>query len=167
MLFSGMNRTLAGRARAALLVLSAAAVLAACKHNMTTTANTKGLWIANGPNVVEFVPSQMTGGVQNVMPKHSILSGAFGAPQGVTFDAMGNLWVMDPEANVNGTPTPALLKFTSAQLSALGMSNMPEPTAWAASAIWNNAASARNDTANAITGALSGACRSRKIPISR
>jgi len=129
MLFSGMNRTLSGRTRAALLVLCTAAVLAACKHHTNATANNKGLWIANGPNVVEFVPSQMTGGVQNVMPKRNILSGAFGAPQGVTFDAMGNLWVMDPEANVNGKPTPALLKFTSAQLSALGMSNMPEPTA--------------------------------------
>lgn len=129
MFFSGNNRNRPGRTRAALLVLATAAVLAACKHHTNTTADTKGLWIANGPNVVEFVPSQLTGGVQNVAPKHSILSGAFGAPQGVTFDSMGNLWVMDPQANVNGAMTPALLKFTSAQLSALAMSNMPEPTA--------------------------------------
>src|SRR6185312_16741346 len=109
MLFSGMNRTPAGRARAALLVLSAAAVLAACKHNMTTTATTKGLWIANGPNVVEFVPNQLKGGVQNVAPQRNISSAALGAPQGVTFDSAGNLWVMDPEANINGKATPALL----------------------------------------------------------
>ena len=129
MFFSGNHRIRPGRVRAALLVLATAAVLAACKHHTNATADTKGLWIANGPNVVEFVPTQLTGGVQNVAPKHSILSGAFGAPQGVTFDSMGNLWVMDPQANVNGAPTAALLKFTSGQLSALGMSNMPEPTA--------------------------------------
>ena len=128
MLFSGMNRTLAGRARAALLVLSAAAVLAACKHHMTT-ADTKGLWIANGNNVVEFVPSQITGGVQNVAPHRTISSGALGTPQGVTFDSTGNLWVMDPGAMINGQATPALLKFSSGQLAALGMTNGPEPAA--------------------------------------
>jgi len=129
MFFSGINRNHPGRVQAALLVLCATASLTACKHNMNATADNKGLWIANGPNVVEFVPSQNKGGVQNVAPKHSILSAAFGAPQGVTFDSMGNLWVLDPQANVNGAMTPALLKFTSAQLTALGMSNSPEPTA--------------------------------------
>src|SRR5690349_11832064 len=109
MLFSGMNRTLSGRARAALLVLCTVAVLAACKHKMNATPDTKGLWIANGNNVVEFVPSQLSGGVQNVAPHRNISSAALGAPQGVTFDASGNLWVMDPEANVNGAATPALL----------------------------------------------------------
>jgi len=129
MLFSGMNRSLSGRARAALLVLCTAAVLAACKHKTTATPDTKGLWIANGPNVVEFVPNQLKGGVQNVAPQRNISSAALGAPQGVTFDSAGNLWVMDPEANVNGAATPALVKFSAAQLAALAMSNAPEPTA--------------------------------------
>lgn len=128
MLLSGLNCFRSGRVRAALLVLGAAAVLAACKHHMTT-ADTKGLWIANGNNVVEFVPSQIIGGVQNVAPHRTISSGALGTPQGVTFDSMGNLWVMDPGAMVNGQATPALLKFSSAQLTALGMTNGPEPAA--------------------------------------
>ena len=58
MLFSGLNRTRPRGIRAALLVLCAVAALAACKHKMNGTAATKGLWIANGNNVVEFVPSQ-------------------------------------------------------------------------------------------------------------
>ena len=129
MFFSGMSPTPSGRARAALLVLCAAAVLAACKHKMTATPATKGLWIANGNNVVEFVPSQIIGGVQNVKPHRNISSGSLGTPQGVTFDSAGNLWVLDPGAMINGTATPALLKFRSGQLAALGMSNSPDPTA--------------------------------------
>src|SRR5262249_11317271 len=105
------------------------AVLAACKHKMTATPDTKGLWIANGNNVVEFVPSQIIGGVQNVAPHRNISSGSLGTPQGVTFDASGNLWVLDPGAMINGTATPALLKFSAGQLAALGMSNSPDPTA--------------------------------------
>jgi hypothetical protein len=128
MLLSGLRHLASGRVRAALLVLGTAAVLAACKHHMTTAA-TKGLWIANGNNVVEFVPSQLVGGVQNVKPQRNITSGALGTPQGVTFDSAGNLWVMDPGAMVNGQATPALLKFSSGQLAALGMTNMPEPVA--------------------------------------
>jgi hypothetical protein len=128
MLLSGLKRCRSGRIGAALLVLGAAAVLAACKHNMKT-ADTKGLWIANGNDVVEFVPGQLMGGVQNVAPHRTISSGALGTPQGVTFDSAGNLWVMDPGAMVNGQATPALLKFSSAQLAALGMTNGPEPAA--------------------------------------
>jgi hypothetical protein len=128
MLFSGLKRFRSGRARAALLVLGTAVVLAACKHNMKT-ADTKGLWIANGNDVVEFIPAQIIGGVQNVMPHRTISSGALGTPQGVTFDAAGNLWVMDPGAMINGQATPALLKFSSGQLAALGMTNGPEPAA--------------------------------------
>jgi len=128
MLLSGLKCFRSGQVRTALLVLGAAVALAACKHNMKT-ADTKGLWIANGNNVVEFVPNQLTGGVQNVAPRRTISSGALGTPQGVTFDAAGNLWVMDPGAMVNGQATPALLKFSSAQLAALGMTNGPEPAA--------------------------------------
>ena len=48
----------------------------------------------------------------------------------MTFDSAGNLWVMDPLATVNGTPmTPALVKFSAAQLAALGTTDNPEPEA--------------------------------------
>lgn len=112
---------------AAALVLGAAALLAACKHSNNTI--TKGLWIANGTNVVEFVPSQLTGGVQDVAPHLMNGSGSFGAPQGVTFDSKGNLWVMDPQAMIAGKQTPALLEFSAAELSALAKTNSPDPVA--------------------------------------
>ncbi len=133
MLFSG-NTGSPGHARAALFALCAAAALTACKHN---TSINKGLWIANGTNVVEFVPSQLTMGVYTAAPHRNISVATFGAPQGVTFDAMGNLWVMDPQANVGGKMTPALVKFSSTQLKALGTTNMPDPVAIITSADLN------------------------------
>jgi hypothetical protein len=91
---------------------------------------TKGLWIANGANVLEYVPSQLTvAGASAAVPHLMNNSGSFGAPQGVTFDAKGNLWVMDPGAKVNGAATPALLEFSPAQLAALGTTAAPDPIA--------------------------------------
>ena len=91
---------------------------------------TRGLWIANGTNVLEYVPSQlMVAGSSAAVPHLANNSGAFGAPQGVTFDAKGNLWVMDPEAMVNGQKTPALLEFSATQLAALGTTAAPAPVA--------------------------------------
>jgi hypothetical protein len=112
--------------------------LSACGNgNSGTTApattapmvNTKGLWIANGTNVLEYVPSQLAGGTSAALPHRTISSAAFGSPQGVTFDAHGNLWVMDPAGMVNGFPTPALFEFSAAQLAALAANPKPEPIA--------------------------------------
>jgi len=69
------------------------------KAPAATTApavNSKGLWIANGTNVLEYVPSQLAGGTSAAPPHLVNSSPVFGAPQGVTFDAHGNLRVMDP-----------------------------------------------------------------------
>jgi sugar lactone lactonase YvrE len=115
------------RGQAALGVVGvAAAVLAACNMN---TAPTKGLWIANGTNVLEYTPKQLGGGTSAAVSHLNISSGAFGAPQGVTFDSKGNLWVMDPEAMVNGAATPALLEFSAMQLAKLATDNAPDPVA--------------------------------------
>jgi sugar lactone lactonase YvrE len=96
----------------------------------TTTAPAldKALWVANGTNVVEFIPSQLTAGNTDPAPHLSINSSVFGAPQGVTFDAMGNLWVIDGgTVAAGGTMPPALFEFTVAQLNALGTNNTPMP----------------------------------------
>jgi len=88
----------------------------------------KALWVANGTNVVESIPSQLTGGSSDPAPHLSINSSVFGAPQGVTFDAMGNLWVIDGgTVAAGGTMPPALFEFTAAQLNALGTNNAPMP----------------------------------------
>jgi hypothetical protein len=110
-----------------MLALGAGVMLAACKHNSNTTV-TKGLWVANGTDVLEYIPSQFTGGVVNMAPHLVNQSGTLGAPQGVTFDSAGNLWVMDPQATVNGKAnTPALVKFSAAQLAALATTPKPDP----------------------------------------
>lgn len=118
-----------------------AGLVAACgggggNTNTATNANTpaptttKGLWIANGTNVLEYTPGQLISGVSTAAPHLTNASGALGAPQGVTFDAAGNLWVMDPAATVNGVAnTPALLEFSAAQLAALGTNIAPTPVA--------------------------------------
>jgi hypothetical protein len=102
-------------------------LLSACKHNTTGVMDSKGLWIANGKNVIEYIPSQLVSGVNATVPHLAINSAAFGTPQGVTFDAAGNLWVMDPGGVVNGAATPALFEFSAAQLAALAMNSAPTP----------------------------------------
>jgi sugar lactone lactonase YvrE len=116
----------AGRA-AVLATGIAAAVLAAC--NGMGTVGSKGLWIANGTTVLEYIPKQLGTGTSAAAAHLTISSGSFGAPQGVTFDSKGNLWVMDPQAMVNGAETPALLEFSPMQLAKLATDNAPDPVA--------------------------------------
>jgi sugar lactone lactonase YvrE len=124
-----------------------AGLVAACGgggHTNTTTTMTttppppptitKALWIANGTapaaNILEYLPSQLTGGVSTANPHLMNESKSLGAPQGVTFDSKGNMWVMDPAATVNGVAnTPALLEFSAAQVAALGTNAAPTPIA--------------------------------------
>jgi hypothetical protein len=125
------------------------ALLAACgggggslsmsEKNSTVTApvNTKGLWIANGTNVLEYIPNQLGGGTAASVPHLTLASAVFGAPQGVTFDGNGNFWVMDPQGMVNGAPTPALFEFSAAQIAALGTTPAPEPVATITSSALN------------------------------
>ena len=55
-----------------------------------TTTNV-ALWVANGTNVLEILPTQS--GVSDPAPH--ITLGRFGGAQGVQFDANGDLWVID------------------------------------------------------------------------
>jgi hypothetical protein len=57
----------------------------------TTAVLNQGLWVANGTNVLEFVPSQLTGATSAAVPRVMNNSSVFGAPQGVTFDSAGDL----------------------------------------------------------------------------
>ncbi len=106
-------------------------LLAACNFPGKDGANvgSKGLWVANGTNVVEYNPGQLSGGTSATAPHVSINSAVFGTPQGVAFDPNGNLWVLDPAGMVNGAATPALFEFSAAQLAALTTDNAPEPVA--------------------------------------
>lgn len=115
----------------------AASLLASCGGSNGGTGDTDGLWVANGTNVVEFTPSQLSGGTSSSPPQVVNNSGSFGMPQGVTFDAMGDLWVMDPGANVSGNMAPALLEFNAAQVAALGSMSTPTPIATITSSALN------------------------------
>lgn len=117
---------LSARSRMTITAAVVAGVIAACGGSNT---NNQGLWVANGTNVLEYTPTQLMGASGATAPHVTINSGAMGAPQGVTFDKMGNLYVMDPNAMVNGTTEAAILKFTPAQLTALKTNNKPDPAA--------------------------------------
>ena len=75
--------------------------------------------------MVEFLSSQLIPGVSDPAP-HIALNSAtgFGAPQGVQFDANGNLWVLD--GGNGSTVGPALDEFSAAQLAA--HVTIPNPT---------------------------------------
>src|SRR5689334_6211589 len=119
MICPGKRRASNGKFVSAAYVIAMCTVLTACKHNNGVMDN-KGLWIANGTDVLEYIPGQLTAGTAATAPHLILKSAAFGSPQGVTFDSAGNLWVMDPAGVVNGNTTPALFKFSAAQLAALG-----------------------------------------------
>jgi len=93
-----------------------------------TPTITKALWVANGTNVLEYLPSQLSSTTASMVPHLVNNSGAFGAPQGVTFDAAGDLWVIDGgTVAAGGTVAPALYEFTPEQLANLSKVNNPTP----------------------------------------
>jgi len=86
------------------------------------------LWVANGTNVVEFLPSQLTNGTIDPAPHLAINSASFASPQGVVFDGYGDLWVIDGGTVASGgTVAPALYEFTVKQLSQLSTNAAPTP----------------------------------------
>ncbi|WP_168788013.1 hypothetical protein [Paraburkholderia aromaticivorans] len=151
----GRHASFSTRTRLLCVSLLAAGLVAACGGGgggtTGTTATTatppapvlsQGLWVANGTNVLEFIPSQLSGGSSGAVPHLMNNSSVFGAPQGVTFAAAGDLWVMDAgtpgaaavpaTASMPAVPAvpakpPALYMFTAAQLAALGQNPMPMP----------------------------------------
>ncbi len=93
------------------------------------------LWVANGTNVVEFSPSQLTNGVSDPVPRRTISSSVFSSPQGVVWDYYGDLWVIDGGTMASGgTVAPALYEFTPKQLSNLSSNAAPTPTVTISSA---------------------------------
>jgi sugar lactone lactonase YvrE len=103
--------------------LAAALALAFAASGTALAVSENALWVANGTNVVEF--GNIPDGTHNEKPKLVLNSAVFGAPQGVVFDAMNNLWVID---GGNGTTiTPSLEEFTEAQLKGLKKAPMPTP----------------------------------------
>jgi secreted PhoX family phosphatase len=86
------------------------------------------LWVANGTNVVEFLPSQLTDGASAPAPHLTLAATVFGAPQGVVFDGFGDLWVIDGGTVASGgMAMPAVYEFTVQQLSNLSKNNAPTP----------------------------------------
>lgn len=116
---------------AGIVLLLGCGLLAACNflEDDGATVGSKGLWVANGTNVVEYNPGQLIAGTGATAPHVSINSAVFGTPHGVAFDPNGNLWVLDPAGLVNGAATPALFEFSAAQLAALATDNAPDPVA--------------------------------------
>jgi len=113
-----------------------AAILSGCSnHSMSSSLPvhhtplniTQALWVANGTDVLEFLPSQFVNGESDPTPHLTNASASFGSPQGVAFDADGNLWVVDA-GNANPPAiAAALYKFSAQQVAALGSNQRPIP----------------------------------------
>ena len=98
-------------------------------YSITPIPQSQGLWIANGTNVVEFIQGNLPLGVSNTAPVVSINSPVFGAPQGVVFDKVGNLWVIDGgTTSTGGTVPPSLYRFAASQLANLHKVPAPMPS---------------------------------------
>jgi len=111
------------------LSVAALSLALACGGSTLDPKLDKALWIANGTNVVEYIPAQLAKGAPSEAPHLVNNSSVFGAPQGVTFDAQGNLWVIDGGTlGAGGTANPALYEFTAAQLAGLHANNSPMPS---------------------------------------
>jgi len=95
------------------------------------TAINVALWVANGANVLEILPSQA--GVSDPGPHITLGSASFTAPQGVQFDAQGDLWVLDGGCKAAAVPVSpcspqgSLDEFTPAQLAAHETTPNPAP----------------------------------------
>jgi hypothetical protein len=115
---SGFNYLLTG-----ICALIGATAIAVAAAGTALAVSNNALWVANGTNVVEF--GNIPDGTHDEKPKLILNSAVFGAPQGVVFDAMNNLWVID--GGNGSTIAPSLEEFTEAQLKNLKKDPMPTP----------------------------------------
>jgi hypothetical protein len=110
------------RLGAVILVLSMTS--AGCTGSSTAQgpdAPTIGLWVANLDEVLEFLePKIMRDGDSAPELIGNLPAPGFGAPQGVTFDSSGNLWVLDGGTLPSGGKIPPTVsEFATTQLPAL------------------------------------------------
>jgi sugar lactone lactonase YvrE len=135
--------------RCVAVALGAALCLPACNHSGASVPSNAGsasgsvgspgsgsgsspfaqaLWVANGTDVLEFLPAQLVAGVSDPSPYLKLESPAFGSPQGLAFDGSGNLWVVDSgTVDFGGSVRPALYEFTASALAGLSKSSMQLP----------------------------------------
>lgn len=128
----GLGGSIRSAIATAILVLAIAAPASAASSaaKIKPIRLTRALWVANGANVLEFAPGQITKGLKKAKPILTLnATPAFASTQGVLFDKTGNLWVID-----GGTTTPAVAAsldmFTPTQLKNLRKkkSGAPAPT---------------------------------------
>ncbi|MFZ1889401.1 MAG: hypothetical protein WAU33_15320 [Candidatus Binataceae bacterium] len=124
-----MNRVTTASFCAIMMVL--ALVAAGCgssssspspSHHFSFTID-QGIWVANGTNVLEYT-SPFTSRTPNIAPSVAITNSAgFLSTQGVLFDTVGDLWVIDGGAlatSSTGDAFPAIDEFTAGQIASGG-----------------------------------------------
>jgi hypothetical protein len=82
-----------------------------------TPAINAALWVATRQGILEYIPSQLAvQGVSTPVPARTFVGHAIGSPNGLAFDAAGNLWVaMGTSVTGGGEIVPASLsEFTAA-----------------------------------------------------
>lgn len=104
-----------------MLVMSMASAGCGGSSTPQAPASTIGLWEANLNNVLEYLEATIIVN-RNSAPEliGNLPAPGFGAPQGVTFDSNGNLWVLDGGTLMTGGKIqPTVDEFTTTQLPSL------------------------------------------------
>ncbi len=113
-----------------LLALASTAVLGCGGGGNTSIFPFAGLWVANstGQSIMHFTGTQVNVQGISTFPAKTVLhSTLFISPQDLTFDAKGNMWVVDGGLN-NGLGTgAAVYEFAQAQLKNLNSQPSPSP----------------------------------------
>ncbi len=106
-----------------LLTLSLTILAIGCGggNNGPSTQPVIGLWQANLTNVLEFLSTHIKkNGDSAPTLVGNLPAPGFGAPQGVTFDSSGNLWVLDGgTVAAGGSIPPTVDEFTTSQIPLL------------------------------------------------
>lgn len=110
-----------GMAGMSVLALIVALVAVACGggNNGSPSQPLSGLWVANLADALEFLNTSIEAS-GNATPALvvNLPAPGFGAPQGVTFDPGGNLWVLDGGTVATGGKIPPTVdEYTLSQLS--------------------------------------------------
>jgi hypothetical protein len=114
------------------VVTLAAGLIAGCGGGSNTSILPfAGVWVANSatPNLTHYAGSELNlTGVSNLAPATMLSSSSFFfSPQDVTFDASGNIWVVDGGVD-NGTGfRAAVYEFVLSQLKNLNSNSSPSP----------------------------------------
>jgi len=113
------------------VVTLASALIAGCGGGSNTSILPfAGVWVPNSatPNLTHYAGSELNlTGISNLAPTTVLNNRLFISPQDVTFDASGNIWVVDGGFDDGRGSGAAVYEFVLSQLKNLNSNSSPSP----------------------------------------